>query len=173
MNTRTIFSNILRFILLIVLQIFFFNYVLVGGIGTPLIYPLFILLLPINIPPVTILILSFGSGLLIDVLSNGGGVHAASLTAMGFLRKPVLDMLMPQSGYEKNELPSLQQQKTRWFAIYTTSLILLHHTVFFFLEIFSVQNFFTTILRTFLSSGITLLLVWLTALFLVPSKKIR
>jgi hypothetical protein len=173
MNSRSIFNHIILFVLLIIFQAFIFNYVLVMGIGTPFIYPLFILLLPIQLPATSIILLSFGTGLLIDVLSNGGGIHAASLTVMGFLRKPVLNLLMPQSGYDKNELPNLQQQGARWFFLYTTLLLLFHHICLFMLEVFSFDNFPVTVYRTFFSCALSILLTWLIALFLLPSKKIR
>lgn len=141
MTGRAIFQHIIRFILLIILQVFIFNHVLVMGSGTPFIYPLFILLLPIHLPSTAILILSFCTGLMVDMLSDGGGIHAASLTAMGFFRKPVLNLLMPQSGYDKNELPDLHHQGARWFFFYSTTLLLIHHTFLFLLEVFSFENF--------------------------------
>ena len=49
----------------------------------------------------------------------------------------------------------------KWFFYYAAFLIVIHHTVLFYLEVFSFHEFFSTLLRVLLSSAFTLALVFL------------
>ena len=40
----------------------------------------------------------------------------------------------------------------RWFLIYSSLIVLIHHTALFYLEVFRFADFFHTLLRVFMSS---------------------
>lgn len=171
MNNNIIFINIIRFVLLIALQVLLLNELPFGS-SYIMIYPLAILLLPVSTPRVSVLLLAFFTGLIIDVFSNGGGLHTASLTAIGYLRSYILDTFQPRSGWDKLDVPNLSQQGVTWFFYYSLIFFTIHHFIYFFLEVFSFANFFSTIFKTLLSLLSSLVIVWIISLFFMRKSRV-
>lgn len=170
MNNKFILTNIIRFAVLIALQVLLLNELPLGR-AYIMIYPLAILLLPVFTPRLAVLVLAFFTGLVIDMFSNGGGLHTASLTLIGYSRSYIMDTFQPRSGWDKLDVPNLSQQGVTWFFYYTLICFSIHHLAYFFLEVFSVANFFPTIFKTLISLFGTLLLVWMISLFFMRDIK--
>ena len=142
----------LIFVLLILLQVLLFNNIEFSGYVNPYVYVMFILLLPIEIPSWLLLLLSFGTGLIIDFFSGSPGMHTSSTVLIGFVRPYVLRLVSPRDGYESGSDPSMLAYGFRWFATYTLLMVLIHHTALFYLEVFRFAGFFRTLLRVILST---------------------
>lgn len=142
----------LIFILLILLQILVFNNIQFSGYINPYIYILFILLLPVEIPTWLLLLISFATGILMDIFSGTPGMHSSATVLAGFIRPDVLRIISPRDGYEPGADPSMLVYGFRWFLLYSAIIILVHHTVLFYLEVFRFAAFFRTLLRVLLSS---------------------
>ncbi len=170
MNSKFIITNTFRFVLLIALQVLLLNELPLGRVYI-MVYPLAILLLPVFTPRLAVLFLSFLTGLIIDIFSNGGGLHTATLTAIGYSRSYILDTFQPRSGWDKLDVPNISQQGVTWFFYYSLILFSLHHLLYFFLEVFSFANFFSTIFKTILSLLSSLLLVWSISLFFMRNSR--
>jgi hypothetical protein len=170
MNNKFIITNIVRFVLLIALQVLLLNELPLNR-AYIMVYPLTILLLPVFTPRLAVLLLSFFTGMVVDAFSNGGGLHTASLTAIGFLRSYILDTFQPRSGWDKLDVPNISQQGGTWFFYYSLILFTIHHLLYFFLEIFSLSNFLATIIRTSISLFASLLLVWILTLFFMRNSR--
>jgi rod shape-determining protein MreD len=113
---------------------------------------MFILLLPIEIPAWLLLIISFFTGLIIDLFSGSPGMHTSATVLAGFIRPYVLRIISPRDGYEPGSDPSMVIYGFRWFLIYTLIIVLFHHTALFYLEVFRFTDFFRTLLRVLLST---------------------
>ena len=83
---RDILLQSIRFIFLVVLQVFVLNQMFQYNLLHPFVYPLFILLLPVNTSFFLVLILSFVIGYTVDLLQLTSGIQAAATVFMGFLR---------------------------------------------------------------------------------------
>ena len=142
----------LIFILLLLLQVLLFNNIQFSGYVNPYIYIMFILLLPFEIPAWLLLIISFFTGLIIDLFTGTPGMHTSATVLAGFVRPFILRVISPRDGYEAGADPSMQVYGIRWFLIYTSLIILIHHTALFYLEVFRFTDFFRTLLRVMLSS---------------------
>lgn len=142
----------LIFILLILLQVLLFNNIQFSGYINPYIYILFILLLPVEIPSWLLLLISFATGLIIDFFSGSPGMHSSATVLAGFSRPYILRVIAPRDGYEAGSSPAMITYGFRWFLIYTSLIILVHHTALFYLEVFRFAEFFRTLLRVLLSS---------------------
>ena len=162
-------KNIIRFIILILLQVTIFNNIQLSGFINPYLYVLFILLLPFDTPPWLLLVLSFFMGLSIDIFSNTIGIHASACVFMGFLRPYVLNYISVRDNYECNIEQGLYVYGFSWFLKYALILILAHHSFLFVVEVFSFQNFGDTIIRILLSSIFTLILVIISQ-FIISKK---
>jgi len=135
-------------------------------------YALFIISLPFETPRLVILGLSFLLGTCIDIFYSTPGLHAAACSTMGFARHYVLKFISPREGYDVVVQPTIEDMGLEWFIKYAGVLIIIHHTVFFYFEIFSFGEFFRTLLRVILSSIGTFLLIYIIQ-FLFYTKRFR
>ncbi len=149
---------VLRFLILIAVQVIVLNNIRLGGYVNPYMYVLFIMLLPVRIPKTLLLVLSFATGLTIDVFSNTLGMHAAATVFLGFVRPGILRAIAPRDGYEADASPSLKLG-VGWFFLYTLLAVLLHHFVLFYVEVFRFTEFFSTLMRVVLSSCVTIVFI--------------
>jgi len=153
------------FVFLVLLQVLLFNQINFGGFLNPYVYLLFILLLPVSMPRYLVLLLSFLLGLTVDWFSNTPGLHASATVWMGFMRTPVIS-LITQRESEQSDFPGLQQTGWVWFITYVSFLVIIHHFFLFFVEVFSFENFFRTMLRSVASSAFTIFLLILSQFFI-------
>jgi len=147
------------FILLVLLQILLFNNIQFSGYVNPYVYIMFILLLPVEIPSWLLLILAFFTGMTIDIFSGTPGMHSSASVLAAFIRPSVLRSNSPRDGFEPGAQPSMLAYGFRWFLIYATLVVLVHHTALFYLEVFRLADFFRTLLRVLLSSVFTVTFV--------------
>ena len=143
------------FVVLVLLQVLVFNQVQLTGFLNPYIYVLFILLLPVSMPQYQVLLFSFMIGISVDWFSNTLGLHAASSVLMGFMRLPVMNLVSQRESDQVN-YPGLRQTGWRWFLLYASILVVIHHFFLFFTEVFSFAGFFRTLLRSVASSAFTI-----------------
>lgn len=154
-----IIKNIFRFFFLVFLQVLIIKNIELGRFINPFLYVLFILMLPFNTPNWLVLIISFLLGLTVDMFYDTMGMHAAACTFMAYARSGVLKLFSPREGYEFGTQPTIQHLGVPWFLSYAGILIVLHHLVLFYMEVFRFSEFFSTLLRVFLSSLFTLLFI--------------
>ncbi len=148
------------FVVMILLQEFVFNNIQIGTLLTPYIYILFILILPFSYPPYMVLISAFLLGLSVDCFSTGMvGIHASACLTMGYARKFVFKAVRPNEDDDGKLAPTFYSMGWRPFLVYTVSLVLLHHTVLFFLEAMKFENFLHTVLRILFSVILSTLLI--------------
>lgn len=163
--TIEIIKIIVRFIILVILQVLLFNNIQFSGFVNPYVYILFILSLPFGTPNWLILVLSFVLGISIDMFSDSAGIHAAACTFMGYSRSYILSLMMPRDGYDESKSPSIKDMGFAWFVTYAAILTVLHHFVYFYMEVFRLSEIFSVLLRVFLSSVFTLLLIIISQYF--------
>lgn len=151
----------LIFVLLLLLQLFLFNNIQFSGYVNPYVYILFILLLPVEIPAWLLLIISFFTGLVIDLMTGTPGMHTSATVLAGFARPYVLRLISPREGYETGSGPSMFVYGFKWFLLYTIFIVLIHHILLFYLEVFRLSDFFNTFLRVLLSSLFSIIFILL------------
>lgn len=153
-------NSILRYgliiVLLMLLQILVLNNIQFSGFVNPYVYVMIILLLPSITPAWLVLIISFFTGLVIDLFSGSPGMHASATLLAGFSRPFVLRLIAPRDGYESGSNLSMAAYGFRWFAIYAAAIVLIHHSALFFIEVFRFADFFRTIFRILVSSLFTI-----------------
>jgi len=158
---NSIIRNTGLFILLLLIQVLLMNNIQFSGYVNPYIYILFIILLPFEIPAWILLLLSFLSGLIVDLFTGIPGLHASATLLAGFFRPYILALIAPREGYEQGETPGLKHFGLRWFLLYLTVIILVHHFALFYLEVFSITYFFRTLARVLLSSVFSIAFIFL------------
>ncbi|HYQ58333.1 MAG TPA: rod shape-determining protein MreD [Draconibacterium sp.] len=158
---REIIKYMTMFAVLVFTQVLFLNQVQISGYINPYIYILFIMLLPLNAPRYVLLLGGFLIGITIDVFSNTLGIHAAASVFIAFLR-PLVIATITDREEEMADYPGLIQNGFVWFLSYTSLMVILHHTAFFFIEVFTFSNLFQTLYRILLSSLFSIFVIVLS-----------
>ncbi len=166
---NSIVSNIIRFILLLFIQVLILNNINFLGYINPYLYVLFILLYPFNSNQSLFLVLSFLLGVSVDIFEDSGGINAAASLVAAFIRPRVLRFSFGIS-YDHQ---TLRLASTPFGArlSYIFIIIICHHLVLFSLEIFSVDHILLILKKTLFSSIFTIILVLLSLMLF--SKKYR
>lgn len=151
-------QNILRFIMLILLQVFILDNIQFMGYLNPMIYVLFILSLPVRFPKWAILFLAFIMGLIIDIFSNTAGMHSFALVFAAFLRTPIIN-IFTSLDEGSNPTPSFHTFGVSAYVKYVITIVLLHHITLFFIESFSFLHLTLLIPKIIISSAVTILLI--------------
>lgn len=167
MNSNFIL-NIVRFFVLVTLQIVVLNQINFGGWVNPYLYVLFIILYPINSNKFGFIAASFTLGLLIDIFSDSGGVHATACLMLAYFRPVFLRFAFGLS-YEYQTIRIADKLTVDRFTFIMTS-ILFHHIVLFSLELYRLSLFFNIILHTIVSTLFTFL-ICIISIYLIKSNK--
>lgn len=167
---KIVWINIIRFILLILIQVLVLNNIQFSGYINPYLYVLAILLLPLDLPKWSVLFISLFTGLIIDSFSDTLGIHASACVFLAFLRPFILGIFAPREGYDPGNLPDVRHNGFVWFLKYTIILVLAHHLFLFFAETFRFSDFFNTFSKAFISSIFTLILIFIIQMFSVKRK---
>lgn len=147
-----VIRNIARFLVVILFQVLVLDNVMINGYMIPQIYILFILLMPFETPRWAQLVSGFLLGMGIDLFLNTPGMHTFATVVVAFVRPYLLNLLAPRDGYEPDSFPRIHYYGFLWFLKYTLIIVLLHHFVLFYLEVFQLKDFLSTLLRVILSA---------------------
>lgn len=153
-----IFKYIFVFVGLTLFQTLVLNNINISGVINPYIYLLFILLLPFEISGWLLLLLSFLTGISIDLFTGTIGMHAFSAVMVGGLR-PLVISLISQKGQDLGKYPSIENRGFSWMILYIIILTLLHHFVYFSIESWSAGVFGFVIFRIILSTVMSVFII--------------
>ncbi len=112
-----------------------------------LIYPLFLLLLPIFTSRNALLLSGFALGLIVDLFYDSPGVHASAAVFTAFMRPRILKLMEPGDGYERKS-PTISSLGLQWFAKYAAFLIGFHVLAYYSIEIFNIWKIGEVIARS-------------------------
>lgn len=158
-----------RFILLVIIQVFVFNNINLFGYINPSVYLLFLILYPVKVNRSFFIFLGFLLGLTMDFFNNTGGVHAAACLMAAYARPLILKYSFGVS-YEYNTIKIAQTQMGGRLS-YISSMVLIHHLLVYFLEIYNLSHTFFILKTVLLSSIFTILMV--VVLMILFSKRQR
>ncbi|NTW23070.1 MAG: rod shape-determining protein MreD [Lentimicrobium sp.] len=164
-------KDILRFFVLIALQVLLLDHINLGGYINPSLYVFFILLLPFEIPGWLLLILAFLIGLGVDVFSNSTGLHTAAAVFMAYIRPWVIRKTGAPADYEGNLKPGIADMGFRWFLTYAAILIFAHQLALALLDSFRVAEAGLITIRLALSTAFTLVLVIISEYLFMHRRK--
>jgi len=150
--------NIIRFILLVLIQVLVFNRLNFFGFINPMVYILFLYWYPIKENRAAFIGLSFLLGISIDFFSDTMALHSASTVTIAYMRPAIMRFVFGIN-YEFQSFKLSNTTKAQQFT-FLALLILVHHLVYFSLEIFSIANILL-IIKKVLSIGLASLILCL------------
>ncbi len=171
-------KSFFRFCIMVLLQVLILNEITVRPPGfpafTPYLYPLFILLLPFETPVWLQLLLGFLLGLVIDTFMNTAGIHACATVLIAYLRTNIFHAMLPKNLEEyPNQSPGVKNMGWGLFLVYSGILILIHHAVFFSMELWSFSNLDYLLLKILGSAITTMLFVLVYLLLFTRQQSLR
>ncbi|MDR1455821.1 MAG: rod shape-determining protein MreD [Tannerella sp.] len=166
---KRILKTLPRFAFFILLQIWVLDNLHLFGTVEPFLYIYVILKLPIHISRSQVILLSFLSGLIIDVFSNTPGMHAAACTLIGFLRRPLIGVYVTGELAE-DATPAYHTFGIAAFMRYAATLTVIHHVTLFLIESVSLFDPAYLFLRMFASFILTALCIFVLEAFNINRK---
>jgi rod shape-determining protein MreD len=157
MNKKT-WRIIGRFALLLLIQLLVLNHVFLGGYTFPMLYLLAILMLPTNMKRIPLLLIAFGTGLLVDVMNNMLGFHALACTVVAMMRILFADRILTRGEPTAIDRPSIYSVSPQYFISYMLILVASFYLIFFTVELFGFRSFGSVLLATIFSTVVTSLL---------------
>ena len=161
--TNAVPINIVRFIGLLVLQVMVLKPFSSGWEDLPyinfIVYPLFIILLPLRTPMPAALLSAFAMGILVDAAYDSWGVHAAASVLTAYVRPWPLKWMQPREGYNVNHSPTKKRMGTQWFLAYSSIMMGFHLLVYYSLDAFSPYYLKSIFLKTLFSFPLSMFFV--------------
>lgn len=171
---RLLTINIVRFIALIFLQIFVFNYLNLGFLNpyiSLVIYISFLLTFPIKVSNYIFLVVALILGLSIDIFQDTGGIHASACLFLAFMRPFVLRRLQSDSPIDEIEELTVYTEDLQKYIMYCLILVSLFFIWLFLLEEFSIMKLPLILLKALLSSVASTFLIILGQFLLIRKPK--
>ena len=153
---NVITANTIRFIILLLVQVVICNNINFFGYINPYIYIIFIFLFPIKENRLVLLLVSFILGMLVDMFSDSGGVHAAAAVSLAYIR-PVLLKTSFGLLYEHHSI-KFSTTNIGSLLTYVAFGTVLHHFILFSLEVFNISSILLILQKTLFSSIFTIIL---------------
>ena len=171
----TLVKHIIRFALFIMVQVFVLDNIHLHQMLTPYIYFLFILWLPFNMGRTQLMLIAFVLGLTLDSFRHHPGFHTAACVLIAYVRPFLINLLIPQEGADTNyDEPSFKSMGGMVpYMIFTGILTFIHHGWLFLLEAWQFGNIWYFLVKTVLSTLLSLLLILITELMFVRKQRFR
>lgn len=168
-------KNIVRFCIFVLMQFFVLNQIPpLHQLVTPYIYFLFILWLPFKMGRRSVMLIAFLLGFALDCFTKTYGLHAAPCVLIAYIRPFLINLLISQEGAESNyNEPSVTSMGFAPYFTYVTILTFIHHTLLFFLQAMQTGGYFYFLVKSLLSTAVSLVLIMLIELLFVRKQKFR
>ena len=172
---NSLVKNIIRFALFILVQVFVLDKIHLHQMVTPYIYFLFLIWLPFRMGRIQQLLIALALGLTLDSFRHHPGFHTAACVLLAYIRPFLINLLIPQEGADNNyEEPSFKSMGGFLpYMIFIGVLTLIHHGWLFLLEAWQFGNIWYFLVKTLMSTALSLLLIIITELMFVRQQKFR
>jgi len=168
MNNQLVL-NILRFVLLVLVQVLIFNHLNFLGFINPMVYIIFLYWYPIRKNRALFMLVAFFLGFVIDIFSDSMAIHALSTLTVAYLR-PLIMRFCFGVNYEFQTFSfknTTQVQRITFLAF----LVIAHHLVYFGIEILSFSHILLLLKKLFMTSVVTLFVCLLFSSLFAPSSE--
>lgn len=145
----------------VLLQVFLFDNLSISVYLNPLVYVVFIALLPLDAQPVTLLGAGLLLGVTMDFAMGAAGINTIATLPVAFLRPTLAGMICGRENAREGGIPSPARLGSRKFFGYLLTLTLIHHALFFVLEALSWSHLGHTLVRIVISSAVTVAFGWI------------
>ncbi len=168
MVSRSIFTDILLMVILVLLQIVLFNNIKITGVYFPIFYPVFVLFYPFYRNVYVFLLFSFLIGLSIDAFVGSWGINAFASTFIAYFRSIIFRNAIQSS----NSNYSFQNMQWIQFISFILVSLFVHQLFVQYLEFFKFSRFWEILGHISLTTIISFVFVLLYALLFNIKEKV-
>ncbi len=168
-----ILPYIALFFTAVIAQLFIFDPLSASVFIAPLVYILFIVLLPVGTSQLVMLAMGALLGVVMDATMGTHGLNSIATIFVAYFRAPLIRLLMGREKAADRGTPSAVLFGDSNYFIYLVVMIAAHHLIFFIFEALSTTLIFYTFVRCIISTAISTLFVWLIANAFVNNKIIK
>lgn len=145
---NNVVANILRFFVLLLVQVAICQHISLFGYMTPALFLLALYLLPLEMPLSLQYAIGFATGFVTDAFAHTLGVSSSACTLLMFLRPYIVRMLNGANNvkFENIDRPVPGVKDFRWVFLYTLTLTSIYEVVSVLLETMTFKNFGHTLL---------------------------
>ncbi len=123
----TYLRQILSYAVVILLQVIVNNHVNLGPMIYICLIPLLVIYLPLDQRPYISLIIAFGLGLIIDILSDGVlGLNAGAATLIALVYKPLFYPVFQKNNYSKKYIPPIAESDIWHHTLYLAIILAIY-----------------------------------------------
>ena len=151
-------KQLVRYIIVMLLQVLLFDQLQLWGVCHPYIYVLCLLMLPITLPHSVDMVIGAIVGIIMDIFCNSLGIHMASCILLMFIRPYLIGVIVSDKD-RLNEQISTRTLGLEGMVKYVVILVLLHHLTIFTLAAWSWHHIGFVLLETLVSSIVTILII--------------
>lgn len=159
----TLFS-ILWLIVGILLQVLLFDHLSLWG-GVVLFYVYMLSRMPVETKRIVQILTGFAAGAVVDVFCNTPGMHALAAGTLMFMRSPILHLLVERDDF-KAGVPCLRTMGMPAFSRYLLTLTILHASILYVSEAFTVFHFWILLAKIVVSVVLTCLVAIVVELYI-------
>ncbi len=151
------------FLTAVLSQIFIFDNLSVSVFLAPLVYVVFIVLLPVESSRILMLGAGIVTGYVMDMVMGTDGLNSIATIGIAYLRSPILKFIAGKNRVAERGVPSEILFGDGDYLQYLIVMVLLHHAIFFAFESLSAAYILYSVIRFAFSSLLSLIFVWLIA----------
>jgi hypothetical protein len=161
-------KHFILFFALILFQVFIIDNIDLFSFSPPMIYISFIIIFKFDQNQPLFILLCFMLGLSIDFLSQSPGANTISSLTLGFIRPLIINYSFKINA----DLPNaaINDPNIKHRIIYTSSIIFIHHLLYFSIVYFNFNSFYLILKYTALSFVFSFILIWTLISFFKSDK---
>lgn len=157
---KRFFAYFFGLLVLLLLQEFVVGRIGMGGYMAAYVYIMVIIMLPVEIKGWVGLLLGFGIGWLMDIMSGQGGLNAIVCTWLCFVRPAVISVTLGADSVQGGGIPTMWRFGNKKFLIYLSIMTLAFTVPFFLIESMGSYSWIYTPIRLVASSFFTVVLIY-------------
>lgn len=139
----------------------------------PMIFPLIVLLLPTEWKMIWVIVVAYVTGYIMDISLGGEGLYAATLLPIAVIRPWLLYLTTHRSLEADGQSHLLLRLNVRQLMTYIAAALLVHHALFFFMEVLSFSDVVRLMLTIVLSTLMSLLIGWFVVRLFISKVLVR
>lgn len=147
-------------VMVLLVQIFLLDNITIHIWLRPMIFPLIVLLLPMEWRTIWIMLVALAVALVMDISLGGAGLYTLTLLPLAVLRPSVMYLTTNRAVEHGDQTSLLSRLSSRQLMIYISSALLIYHAVFFMVEALSFANPLRLIMTTLCSTLLSVVVAW-------------
>lgn len=147
-------------IVLLFLQIFILDELSIALWVRPMLFPLIVMLLPMEWRTIWVLLATCATGVVMDLSLGGAGLYTATLLPLAVVRHWVMYVTTGRSVEHGDQTSLLSRMPLRQLMMYAAAMLFLHHTMFFLLETLSFISPLRLVATIICSTLLSVVIAW-------------